>query len=66
MYFGNQKFMVAGMSKSGESCARFLLERSAQVYVYDDVVSDNITALSKELEELGRISLLPISTLTQL
>lgn len=53
MYFGNQKFMVAGMSKSGESCARFLLERGAQVYVYDDVVSDNITALSKELEELG-------------
>lgn len=53
MYFGNQKFMVAGLSKSGECCARFLLERGAEVYVYDDVESDNIVAVSKELEKLG-------------
>ena len=53
MYFKNQKFMVAGMSKSGESAARFLLERGAEVYVYDDVVSDNITAVMSELSSLG-------------
>lgn len=53
MYFGNQKFFVAGMSKSGESCARFLLERGAEVYVYDDVVSDNISSLMNELQSLG-------------
>lgn len=53
MYFKNQKFMVAGMSKSGESAARFLLERGAEVYVYDDVVSDNITAVTAELSALG-------------
>ena len=53
MYLKNQKFMVAGMSKSGESSARFLLKHEAQVYIYDDVVSDNIKALMSELESLG-------------
>lgn len=45
--------MVAGMSKSGESSARFLLERGAEVYVYDDVVSENISALFEELSSIG-------------
>lgn len=53
MYFSNQKFMVAGMSKSGESCATFLLDRGASVYIYDDVVSDNISAVMGKLKELG-------------
>ena len=53
MYFKNQKFMVAGMSKSGEGCARCLLKRGAEVYVYDDVISENITALMDELALLG-------------
>ena len=45
--------MVAGMSKSGESSARFLLKHGAEVYVYDDVVSDSIKAVMSELEDLG-------------
>ena len=53
MYFRNQKFMVAGMSKSGESSARFLLKHGAQVYLYDDVISDNIKVLMAELVGLG-------------
>ncbi len=53
MYFGNQKFLVAGMSKSGESSARFLLDRGAEVYLYDDVVSDNVTAVCEKLEQSG-------------
>ena len=53
MYFKNQKFMVAGMSKSGESSALFLLERGADVYIYDDVVSDNINSVMTELSSLG-------------
>lgn len=53
MYFKNQKFMVAGMSKSGESVARFLLERGAEVYLYDDVVSDSISALMNKLSADG-------------
>ncbi len=53
MYFKGQKFFIAGISVSGESSARFLLERGATVFVYDDVVSDNIAAVEKQLELLG-------------
>ena len=47
------KFMVAGMSKSGECAARFLLERGADVYIYDDVVSEKIKAVMDEFSSLG-------------
>ena len=53
MYFRNQKFFVAGMSVSGESSARFLLVRGADVYIYDDVVSDKVQAVMTELSGLG-------------
>ena len=53
LYFKNQKFLVAGMSKSGESSARFLLRRGADVYLYDDVVSDKILKVVEELSALG-------------
>ncbi|MDE5667817.1 MAG: UDP-N-acetylmuramoyl-L-alanine--D-glutamate ligase [Clostridia bacterium] len=53
MYFKSQKFFVAGMSVSGESSARFLLERGADVYIYDDVVSDKVQAVMTELAALG-------------
>ncbi len=53
MFFRGQKFFVAGMSVSGESSARFLLERGAEVYIYDDVVSENISAVMSELASIG-------------
>ncbi|MBD5632084.1 MAG: UDP-N-acetylmuramoyl-L-alanine--D-glutamate ligase [Clostridia bacterium] len=53
MYFKGQKFFVAGLSVSGESSARFLLERGAEVYLYDDVVSENISKVFSELQALG-------------
>lgn len=53
MYFKNQKFLVAGLSKSGESSARFLLDRGAEVYLYDDVISETVSAVCLKLEELG-------------
>lgn len=56
MYFGNQKFLVAGMSRSGEGCAEFLLRRGAKVYVYDDVVTDKITQIINELSEKGAVA----------
>ena len=59
MYFKNQKFLVAGMSKSGESAARFLLRRGAEVYLYDDVVSDKISALVASLEDWARTAWTP-------
>lgn len=53
MYFGNQKFLVAGLSRSGEGCADFLLRRGAAVYIYDDVLSDKVSKTVKELESKG-------------
>lgn len=41
------------MSKSGESSARFLLGHGAEVYIYDDVVSENIRGAMSKLESLG-------------
>ena len=53
MYFKGQKFLVAGMSVSGESSARFLLARGAEVYVFDDLVTDKISGVIAELVQLG-------------
>ena len=53
MYFKGQKFLVAGMSVSGESSARFLLERGADVYIYDNVVSDKVREVMADLASLG-------------
>ena len=44
MYFKNQKFLVAGMSKSGIAGAEFLLSRGAAVYMYDDVADGAVLA----------------------
>ncbi len=53
MYFKNQKFFVAGISVSGESSARFLLERGADVYIYDDVITDKVSQVMEELSLIG-------------
>lgn len=55
MYFKRQKFLVAGISRSGEAASRFLLRRGAEVYVYDDVAGDNVLNVIKSLEELGAV-----------
>ncbi|MGN1061082.1 MAG: UDP-N-acetylmuramoyl-L-alanine--D-glutamate ligase, partial [Candidatus Coproplasma sp.] len=55
MYFGNQKFLVAGLSRSGEGCVNFLLKHGAFVYAYDDVISDKVAQLMKVLQTKGAI-----------
>ncbi len=55
MYYGNQKFLVAGLSRSGEASAEFLLRRGASVYVYDDFSSDKITQTVDGLVKKGAI-----------
>lgn len=55
MYFGNQKFLVAGLSRSGTGSAEFLLKRGAAVYIYDDVVTDKVAEKIKELQAKGAI-----------
>lgn len=53
MYFKGQKFLIAGISRSGESSARFLLARGAEVYLYDDIVTDNVKKVIDELVKIG-------------
>ncbi|MGN0824003.1 MAG: UDP-N-acetylmuramoyl-L-alanine--D-glutamate ligase [Candidatus Coproplasma sp.] len=55
MYFGNQKFLVAGLSRSGEGCVNFLLKHGATVYAYDDVISDKVAQIMKDLQSKGAI-----------
>lgn len=56
MYFGKQKFLVAGLSRSGEGCVNFLLKHGATVYAYDDVISDKVAQLMVELKAKGAIT----------
>lgn len=56
MYFGNQKFLVAGLSRSGEGSAEFLLKRGASVYIYDDIVTDKVAEKISELQAKGAIA----------
>lgn len=56
MYFGNQKFLVAGLSRSGEGCAEFLLRRGAKVYIYDDVITDKVAEKIKSLQAKGALA----------
>ena len=53
MYFKNQKFLVAGMSKSGAAACDFLLRRGAVVYMYDDVADGAVKSTMRELEIRG-------------
>ncbi len=56
MYFGNQRFLVAGLSRSGEGSAEFLLRRGASVYIYDDIVTDKVAEKIKALQAKGAIA----------
>lgn len=55
MYFKGQKFLVAGISRSGASSARFLLARNASVYLYDDIADNNVISIMEELKKIGAI-----------
>ena len=53
MYFKNQKFLVAGISKSGAASGAFLLDRGAQVLLYDDLAADGVKKAMTELAARG-------------
>lgn len=56
MYFKNQKFLVAGISKSGVAACEFLLSRGAAVFMYDDVTAGAVSKTMAELESKGAVS----------
>ena len=53
MFFGNQKFLVAGMSKSGAASTDFLLRRGAVVYMYDDIEDAAVKSTMQSLAARG-------------
>lgn len=53
MYISKQKFLVLGLSRSGQAAARFLLSKRAVVYVYDDSASEKTAQTVAELVAQG-------------
>ena len=55
MYIYNQKFLVIGIAKSGLSVSKYLLEKNACCYVYDESTTDCVKSNLNLLKELGAI-----------
>ncbi len=55
MLFERQSFLVAGLSRSGISSAKYLKAKGATVYLYDDLDDENVRRARAELEQLGCI-----------
>lgn len=55
MFFKKQKFLVAGISRSGVASADFLLKRGAKVFLFDDVDSESVHNAMRELESRGGV-----------
>ena len=59
MYFPTQRFLVAGISRSGVAAAEYLLARhAAEVLLYDDVADGNVRASCERLTQMGCRTLL--------
>ena len=48
-----QKYLVLGLSKSGEAAAKYLLSNGSKVFVYDDVESEKLKEQAEKLAALG-------------
>lgn len=53
MYIQKQKFLVLGLSKSGEAAARYLLSQGAETYVHDEADTEKVRAQRERLQEAG-------------
>ena len=53
MYIKNQKFLILGVSKSGYSVAKYLLENNGRCYLYEQLKSPKIETAIKELTAMG-------------
>lgn len=55
MFPKRQQFLVLGLSRSGKSAAKFLLNKGASVYVYDDISGERMARTLEELQEMGAV-----------
>ena len=53
MFIKCQKFLVAGVSKSGFSAAEYILEKGGICYIYEELKSEKIDAAVEKLIALG-------------
>lgn len=53
MYPKNQTFFILGLSRSGTASAEFLLSKNANVYIYDEIESDRMEQIIRELVSKG-------------
>lgn len=53
MYCATQKFLIAGLSRSGMAAALLLLKHGATVYAFDEGAGDALEKNFKELEDAG-------------
>ena len=53
MYFPEQTFLVAGISRSGIAAAEYLLGKGAKVYLYDDVSDEAVRDATEKLVTKG-------------
>lgn len=55
MYYRGVNYLVVGLSKSGASACRLLLELGANCYIYDDFLTEKTQRVIQELTEKGAI-----------
>lgn len=55
MYVKKRKYLILGVSKSGISAAKYLLERNADCFYYEEMSGEKIAAAKRELNALGGI-----------
>ena len=55
MYVKNRKFLILGVSKSGIAAAKYLLNRNADCFYYEEMSGEKIAAAKRELNALGGI-----------
>ena len=53
MYVKNRKFLILGVSKSGMAAAKYLLQRNAVCYFYEEMASEKIASAKREIISLG-------------
>ena len=53
MYFENQTFLVAGLSRSGIAAAEYLRGRGAETFVFDDVEDKTVDEATRRLLAIG-------------
>ncbi|MBQ9481429.1 MAG: UDP-N-acetylmuramoyl-L-alanine--D-glutamate ligase [Clostridia bacterium] len=59
MYLAKDVFLVAGISRSGIAATEFLLSHGAKCYIFDELVSETVSASMSALAAKGAIEVKP-------